>query len=493
MNIPASTRAFKLPAIVILSLAALTFFAAVRSMPVETSVFADGIGKWLQIRGLLTRGDFECAYQESVDPDFQFIPGPWYFYTIQNGKCSYGYQAAYALLAAPFFKIHPLGFLFLHFFLYLAMILGFMLCAHRLLPERSWAPWWAGIIAAWIIPTVVFAMDLSEVILSLAMGAWALALLCKRESFQSIEWKLPSFSEFKYFNSVIFASGIVLGLILSLRTESLIHGICWAFGLLLVQRKSFVSFASGYAVAILAVMGFHLWFFGNLMGNRGSSHAAVTAGLTASTHIGIARTLLLGGPLGLITSLPAIFLGLFAFSRHARKIHGPQILFMAVISILPTLGVLITAPSDGGYSWGPRFLSLTFAPYFLLVLLALDHPYAHRWPAMIVLAAIAAYGMQYTWKGRNVYRRAMVQNAGYAAYIESTSSEAIIGADYSLLAILSRSALQGHVYQARSIPEITILADRLKNAGVRRVILLRYATSEVTQLPGWTVKSRKSM
>ncbi|HQI20815.1 MAG TPA: hypothetical protein PLW55_15810, partial [Leptospiraceae bacterium] len=151
------------------------------------------------------------------------------------------------------------------------------------------------------------------------------------------------------------------------------------------------------------------------------------------------------------------------------------------------------APSDGGYSWGPRFLSLTFAPYFLLVLLALDHPYAHRWPAMIVLAAIAAYGMQYTWKGRNVYRRAMVQNAGYAAYIESTSSEAIIGADYSLLAILSRSALQGHVYQARSIPEITILADRLKNAGVRRVILLRYATSEVTQLPGWTVKSRKSM
>ncbi len=476
-----------------LLLGAATFAGATRGIPADTSVFADGMGKWLQIRGLLVRGDFKCVYHEDFDPDFRFIPGPWYFYAIKDGACTYGYQAAYALLAAPFFRIHPAGFLFLHLLLYLGYIAGFMAAAEKLLPGRAWVPWGAGLSAGWIIPSLVFGMDLAEVLLSLTMGVGALALISSREDFKFEGIRnLLSKENLQIRAKPVFA-GVILGLVLSLRTESLIHALVWIAALFFFQRKNVISFTGGYALGAGIVVAFHLWFFGNAMGNRGSSHAALAAGLDWKAHLDIAKILLLGGPLGLLTSLPVILLGALAFLPWTRREHGVLCAFLAVISILPTIGVLATAPSDGGYSWGPRFLSLTFAPYLMLVVISLDHPSFRKWPATAAILLVAAYGISYTWKGRNVYRHAFLQNAGYTQYINSEKPQAIVVAHHSFLGAVSRSLAEGRVYQANDPESARDLAKGLAGAGLNRVILMRYANSPVQELPGWRITSKRMM
>lgn len=480
-----------LPEITALLAVTLLMYAAVRGVPMETSIFADGLGKWLQIQGLVKKGifDFTCVYNEPWDPEFKFIPGPWYVYSIQGSSCTYGYQAPYAMLVLPFVKAHAAGYYFLNWICFAVFAVAFIVSARRLLPFSSFAPWGALAIAVFVIPNLTFAMDLAEVSLAMALAAAALALLRIDDTWRITlppRNALPAYvREHLVLKDVPAAgAGFLLGMVFALRTEAGIHIIFWLAAIALFSPKKLVSFGAGLAAALTIVFAFHMSFFGNWMGNRGSSHADVARDTSVSAHLKIAGILLAGGPLGLFTSLPSVLLGLLLFVPALSRKRA-SLAALALITVPVTLVIIFIAPSDGGYSWGPRFLALTFAPFFLLVLTAADELLAWRKWTALLLAAVFLYSADYTWKGRNVYRRAALQNAKYDLLLSGLEPEVIIVKNQSLFALLSRTRSLGRVFQADTPEETRTIAQNLDREGVRKIVLIRWPGGDDESMPGY--------
>ena len=475
-------------------LALIVFAFSVQNLPSENLFFADTIGKWMQIDAFNQTGNFRCLYKESFDPSFQFIPGPWYFYSIQKGECIYGYQAIYALIASPFVRIHPTGYFVLHFIFYLLYIFGFISATKKLLPGRKLLVWIAAASGGLVIPSLVFAMDLSEVILSLTLGIWALALIAKEENFQPFHLSdMFQISLYKHIDVGAILSGICMGLLFALRTESIITSFFMAVAIFLLQRKIFLSWTSGFLSAFFIVILYHLWIYGSAMGIRGASHAELTANQNFTQHLSIASILLLGGPLGLFTSLPEIMFGLLALFPSTFNKHSSKILFYGIVSIFPAIVIVLTAPGDGGYSWGARFLALTFAPFFMLTLIAMDHPFFKKWYGILLILIMILYGFSYTMKGKDVFRRAIFQNYKYTKYLNTVRPDAIVTAQEPLIGLLSTRYVSGRVYQCGNDPCIQKLSPHLINAGLQKIVLIRFYISLLKDIPGWKETGRLSV
>ena len=183
---------------------------------IHSSIFADGVGKWMQIQALIQNGlgNLSCLYNEQLDPTRELIPGPWYFYGQVNGDCIYGYQFPYALLvalAAPIsvsYSYYIVNFIFLVLY-----VLAFMRLGKLVLPEIKYIEHISGCLAFLIIPIATFSFDVSEITLSMAMGAWVVYLSYKA---------LNHSSKLKLKFIFLFSAGIIAGLLFALRTESTI-------------------------------------------------------------------------------------------------------------------------------------------------------------------------------------------------------------------------------------------------------------------------------
>ncbi|MBI3395746.1 MAG: hypothetical protein HY042_07925, partial [Spirochaetia bacterium] len=133
-------RKFAIGAPVLTGISFLALFLAVylAGVKIPNALFSDMVAKWLQTKNLIETGNAaNCRYSESIDPDFNFIPGPSYFYVIKNQKCWNFYPVPFAYLAAPFDRLLPLHGLYLMNFLLLACVVFFAARTMKvLLPDR---------------------------------------------------------------------------------------------------------------------------------------------------------------------------------------------------------------------------------------------------------------------------------------------------------------------------------------------------------------------
>ncbi|MBX7057581.1 MAG: hypothetical protein K1X75_05905 [Leptospirales bacterium] len=472
--------------IAVLILALLCSALVYQRLSVATAIFGDGAGKWLQSRALLN-GQIECRYDRSLDPEFKFLPGPWYYYTLRNGHCYYGYQYPYALAVALFTLLFGLpGYLFLNILCLLGYCLLLSIMAARLMPEMRFAALAAGAGGIVFIPALNFAFDLSEMTLAVTLGVASLALLLSaltpgnQAPPAGAQWRLAF-------------GGLLIGLLLALRTESIAFLIAVCLALLVSRWISVASDISrreaasnivgellpslaGFTLGAAAVAGFHLLYFGNILGNRGSSHGALILAMTMSERVAVARTLLLGGNLGLFSSMPAVLLSLLWLAPPIRRDLGRPGAFLFFLVWSLTAIIPLVAPNDAGYSWGPRYLAFSFAAYLLLLILIFSSLLRrsfrswHRPALWLTATAIALYGAAFCRQGVAVLLSAARQNHEYQELIAQQAPEALL-IDHELAMIgLSAQALDLPIYQPHNAAQLQALIAALSaQRGLQRL------------------------
>ena len=469
----------------------------------QASVFGDGAGKWFQIQGLIAQNfsSLACDYDTAFDPRFQWMPGPWYFYHVVDGVCFYGYQYPYAFLAAPFVKFFPeYGYYLLNFLFLAAFVFFAKRIARFVFPERPEpAELLMGLLAFLVIPSPAFAFDLSEVTLALAMVTGGLLLTLRGAGFstKAIDPR----------PTLLFAGGYVTALIFALRTETAMYLATTTIALAFIAsrdsigasretlRSEFVTmiraafkttapYVAGALVALACVIVFHLLAFGNLAGNRGSTHAAlVFFDFDVSRQLNIARILLFGGPLGLFSSLPSLILAaLWLVFPGARQAAGRAGAF-CMLACLPYIClVLITAPNDAGYSWSPRYLAFVFVPLYLCILtMLLRWPVLRRWYVTVGLGLLFAHAAHFTHAGMKILQRTSKQNLQYSQAIEKLSSDVLVIDAAPAIGFLSENLLnQKRIYMTLAKDNAQALMNQLAATGVREFIYIRTPLREPT-------------
>lgn len=506
---------------VVFLLLAVFYFAYLTGVRNEASVFGDGAGKWVQIQGLIAQ-DFQtlqCDHDSEFDPDFRWLAGPWYFYHVTDGDCFYGYQYPYAIAVAPFVKFFPdygyylLNFLFLVLFVFFTMRIAGYVCIET--PEA--AEFLMGLTAFLVIPSPTFAYDLSEVIMALAMVTGGLWFTLRGAGFrgQAIRASDKAMSDSGDSGLVIntrllIAGGFLTALVFALRTETAMYLATTCGALAMVAAfagqnstdapVSFLSkpflnqtllnktvwarairlvgpYAGGALIGIGCVVAFHLLAFGNLAGNRGSTHAAlVFFDFDFARQFDIARILLFGGSLGLFSSLPSIALaGLWLFFSGVRKATGRAGTFLILASLPYICLVLITAPNDAGYSWSPRYLAFVFVPLYLVILMTiLRWPAFRRWYTIAPIVLLFMYGVHFTHTGMKILQRTSKQNLQYAQAIQTLSVDVLVIDIPPAIGFLSEEILnQKRIYMAQEPADADALMLRLAAAGVNEFIYIR--------------------
>ncbi|MEQ9365808.1 MAG: hypothetical protein RIF32_16310 [Leptospirales bacterium] len=497
------------------------YFVYLAGVELRASVFADGAGRWLQIQGLIAQNfsTFACHYDTAFDPEFRWLPGPWYFYYMVDGVCFYFYQYPYAMLAAPFVYWSPdYGYFVLNFIFLTLYIFATMRTAREIF-ARPAAELATGLIAFLVIPSPTFAYDLSEVMLFLAMLAAGLWFVVRgsgsgqyfEEAGARISGSVSTGTDFREPPAAssgaapkgtpsapraLLGGGLIIALAFALRTEAAIFLAAVAGALSLVHlaygpKRSYDSFATrmraaiaaplpfilGAAAGLLLVVAFHYAVFGNIAGNRGTAHVdQVLAEFSVAGQLEIARLLLFGGSLGLFSALPSIALaGLWLVFPGARRAAGPAGAFFIFLSVAYILAVLIVAPNDGGYSWSPRYLACVFAPLYLCIFAIFRRWRAlHRWYVFAALAALAVYSLNFTHRGMKILQRTSKQNLAYSSAIQSFGLDVVVFDAPPTIGFMSEEILSDmRLYMALEKESAGDLLARLAATGVREFLYLR--------------------
>ncbi len=510
------------PYTLVFALLTLFYFGYLAGVRMEASVFADGAGRWLQIQGLLAQNfsTFACHYDSEFDPEYSWLPGPWYFYYMVDGVCFYFYQYPFALLAAPAVALFPdYGYIVLNFF-FLALYIFATMRTAREIYANPFFEFTAGLLAFLIIPSPTFAYDLSEVMLYLAMLAAGLFYVVRGLGWRigtapdSPNDSIPEVRAQNYAQSgsltrpahprALFAGGLLIALAFALRTEAAIFlaAIAGAIGLLFLLARpaddagdnadrqapgvvarirggleAVAPFIAGAIPGLLLVCIFHYAVFGNIAGNRGTAHAAqVLTEFSFAGQLEIARLLLFGGSLGLFSALPSIALVfLWALFPGARRAAGPAGALFVVSGFAYILVVLVIAPNDGGYSWSPRYLACVFAPLYLCTL-AIFWRWAplQRWYIFVLLGALAIYSLEFTHRGMKILQQTSKQNLAYSQAIESFALDVVVFDAAPAVGFLSEEILSNkRLYMATEEDTARALVARLAATGVSEFLYLR--------------------
>jgi len=345
-------------------------------------------------------------------PDFLF---PFF---VRHGDHSHAVTAPlFPLATAPLLWMFGLrGAYALPFIAYAAVLVGCGLLSRRL----GIAPPTLAIVAvALCSPLVFYALEYWEHVPAMAAGAWALLLLISARGWLSAFW-----------------GGVLLAITIQLRPEAVwFSATALAVTAATAGRTRPAVAALGLAAGMIPITAYNLRHFGTLGGLHVSANlAALGAGWVAS-RLTFARTWL--GPADSGVAQAALLLLCFGLLRvEARAARwsayaGVTLLSVAALTralprqslwgtapflataFLPdgqaaprtrgllllmaagiVIGVLATAPNDGGAQWGPRYLLLAAMP---LALLAADGTRA-AWTRRGIdgwagrLAVVAAFG-----------------------------------------------------------------------------------------------------
>jgi len=461
----------------------------------ESAIFGDMIAKWNQVHDVLHKplGDFSCGYAESIDPEFKFMPGPEYFHAFVQGRCIHFFPFLFAYLIAPAVALsNTYGWFVFNLVLLVAYTCLCIKAARNLLPESNWAPLVAGLSSFIVLPSVYYAFDFSEMMVCLVIGAAFLILM------------LPDSSGRERTSGAMVAAGMLGGLLFAFRMESIIFvsSLWLSLGIETLRRDNSVSFSGRSLVVgaretirrfsphllagiatIACVALVQKFFFGSLTGPRGAYHATLVTHSILESHLKIALTLLFGGNLGLFSSLPVISLILLLFVRTIREPHLETCIFLIPVALIPTLLISLTAPTEGGYGWSPRFLSLTLLPYLLLVLLVLfsGHPWFRSRLAVFCYIGILLYSANFVQTGIRIVQRASRQKEMQNKIFDHHQAPVVVIEGESMYGILDERFLRLRVFSGHNPQDcgelVKRLADEKDVTGKPRVAAIMFVAS----------------
>jgi hypothetical protein len=345
----------------------LIIFFYLASIDIKYSVAGDGTGKWQQTKDIIPLFDFSCSYNYKFDRQFKYIPGANYFYFFEKEKCSHMYSYPFAYLYAPFlYLFSDYGIYIFNYFSWLLFIFSFANICKLAVTENKNSYFYGGLFSIFIAPSI-YAIGLTEVTVTISLGLYALRFIYA--SLRDLENKNAM--------RLIF-SGLILGLIFGLRTESIIYSfsICISslFYFILNKEKinTFFSFAIPLGIGLLVGLGFitisHYLLFGNILGFRGMNAAnLIKDGFNFRNQLEIVRLQLFAGNRGLFTSMPIILFSSFYFFKKKKTLTADGVFFI-LIATLSTLIIVLTTPWGDFADWTPRYLALAFAPFLISVL-----------------------------------------------------------------------------------------------------------------------------
>lgn len=350
----------------------LLLFLYISFIDVKYSVAADATGKWQQTRDVISKPlfDFSCSYQYNFDPMYKYIPGPSYFYFIDQGKCSHMYSYAFAYLLSPFlYFFSDYGIYFLNYLSWIIYIFSLANLAKLAILNNENAYLYGGLFAIFVSPAIIYSIGFTEVTISFALGAYSLYVVYASLKNDSEKWNYAK----------LFLSGLILGLIFSMRTESIIYtaSLCFATFVYSISTnrglpfllKLFIPLTLGIIIGLGSVGVSHQILFGNVTGFRGvNAMKVMKEGFSIQNQLEIIRIQLFGGNRGLFTSIPLVLISFLYFRPSIRNKFKQDGLFFILIALMTTLLIVGTTPWGDFADWTPRYLALGFAPFFISVL-----------------------------------------------------------------------------------------------------------------------------
>ncbi len=414
-------------------LAAVALAWGLARIPPRFVYTADALMKYVQANSILAWGKTQPYYQlADVDPEYRFYPikASNYLARMPDGSIQLVFSLAYAyvgaaLLATVGRDLAPLSNCVL-FVLYLLIL------------RRIWRIDRATVALAIVgTPLLMQAVDFSEVMGALSLVAAGMGLALRSNAgaaFKDGAW-----------------GGLLLALSVALRLELLILAATTA--LLLAYRSrpgshgsaarwQFVAFCSAAGVTLSLIGAWHFVEIGRPIGARWASPVEVDHVYSLSTQLDTALNMLVGDVKlgvyqpGFFGHLPAAVTLIAPFFlktyRNRKLLLGSAAATLAFIAI-----AVSSAPHDGHWSWGSRYLLAALAPALLSLsalikrLVAIRRRAGYRrtrsrFIAGALLALIASSGVYSAWqlaRGMRIFGDAIQQMKTTGEICEATSAD----------------------------------------------------------------------
>ncbi len=479
---------------------------------IAASICGDMVGKLLQVEDLLAKGfgDFSCRYNADFDPEFRFLPGPEYFYWVSDGACRYMYTYAYAYVVAPFYHhLSDWGHVVLNVVCLVVMVLASFKLGSVILPDTRYADILFGLASFLILPSGIYLLDFSEMSLSLA-GWYASLAMIATAIWSGVNSKGKA--------ALLFGGGLIAGLIFAFRSESLIVAAFMLLGIAVDQtvgkkpsgweRRSLLTWLAtvlraglpcglGYVLGFGLVAAFHQVLFGNALGLRGAYHVELASqGFSPASQLVYFRQLLIGGHVGLFTSLPFTLLSFSVFVPFIWRQVSQKALFFVIVAFPSTILIAATSPVDGGAQWSPRYLALTLPAYAALVGLSLAALSAHiKRPALsIPLALLCLYSLIFPHIGMEIAIRAGRQTSIYAEILDRFKDSPVVVRNPAVYAVLGRRHYNRAAYQCLTDADCQTLFSRLSlEADSDEVVLVSLESERSWRPPpAWQIRGSET-
>jgi hypothetical protein len=214
-------------------------------------------------------------------------------------------------------------------------------------------------------------------------------------------------------------AGVLTGVAVLLRPEALWYASAVAW--IARGNNRTVRFLGG-VTAPLALFAIANWLHAGIPADsHATTQLALLAGQPLDAPIGRARLWLV--PSSLVTlnreSLWHAWPAAVLFLVPSRGADTRRLWFLALATVV---GVVLTAPNDGGAQWGPRYLLVAMPPLILLAAGAASdavRPGAYRALRVTLVAAILLAGL---WSTRAAYRELRAAKEAYAGVVRTTAS-----------------------------------------------------------------------
>ncbi|MCB1192038.1 MAG: hypothetical protein H7A23_22355 [Leptospiraceae bacterium] len=289
---------------------------------------------------------------KDIDPNYEFTPLATI--TDRNGKHLGMYPVFLTALAAPFLVL--LGTKFISVSLLLLTILMLFYIQRRWeLDIKSVA------MLFFCTPFAFYWIDFSENVYFVLLGALGFTLYFRNPK-----------SDFKLYTM----SGFFLGLAICFRLEVLFFTFSLvASGLLVngitnkqeIQKNTVVCF--GFCLAFLAFCAFNYWDYGHPLGSRFIT-LVEDFSPTIFERLNRAFVLMFFGyfKLGIFGFTPLILVVMVYFLwkfKDSQVLQDSKQIVVALLLFIPSIS--LSAPNDGVFNWGSRFLYLALVPSAVLI------------------------------------------------------------------------------------------------------------------------------
>jgi hypothetical protein len=339
----------------------------------------------------------------------------------------------------------------------------------------------AGAAIAFGSPLLFYGLEYWEHAPAVLCAVWAAALVL--DALPRPEPRLPRREPWPEGSRPYLLSGVATAVAFQLRPELVWSGVALLAVLLMARTppRYAVAWATAAAAGLLPLAAYNTIHFDNPLGPHLTTNLQPLAGSWLTSRAQVAGLWFLTvGRESVWRAFPLAIAGLTVLRRDA----GGRALWTLVV--VPLVGVLVTAPNDGGGQWGPRYLLGIVPPMAVLAVDAMDdwlqraraRAAAARAATVAAVFALVAISIMATREGYielRITKRLHAEISGAIAALD----ERYVLTDLWWLDQLAAPAADRHVFlYADSAEALGGAATLLRDAGVEAFALVRTRSDE---------------